>query len=191
MKKDEFENHFLNCIFYLSLYSKQIRSFRTFNFLATTFFRSSTVSLLLTVTENGPPVNGATVTIILSPDNVWTDGVVVGTLLRDVDGDGPPTLAWFVFTGLEDPDSSKSDGFSAGLEFVSSDPWSVVGFISTSALEDWEEVWLCLSVMLLLLEQEQITVLWMLKNGLSEVSFDGEKLNSIFLRFSFDHDSIW
>ena len=41
-----------------------MRSLSTFNFLATAFFSSSTESRLFTVSVNGPPVKGATVTEI-------------------------------------------------------------------------------------------------------------------------------
>jgi len=50
-----------------------MRSLRTFSFLATTFFRSSTESRLLTDSEKGPPVKGATVITILSADAAADD----------------------------------------------------------------------------------------------------------------------
>ena len=37
----------------------------TFSFLATAFFRSSTESVRRIFSENGPPVNGATVSVIV------------------------------------------------------------------------------------------------------------------------------
>jgi len=61
-----------------------MRSLRTFSFLATTFFRSSTESRLLTDSEKGPPVKGATVITILSADAAADDADADAFLEADV-----------------------------------------------------------------------------------------------------------
>ena len=49
----------------------------TFSFLATAFFRSSTESVFRIFSEKGPPVKGATVSVIVDAGSVDTIGVTV------------------------------------------------------------------------------------------------------------------